>query len=182
MARPTRPATLVRVVVVRHGPAEPRDPARWPNDDKRPLTGKGLTQTKKAARGLAHLAAPARRLATSAAERAARTAALVANALPTPPTPETWPELAPGNLPAPIFSRLGRSVRPGEEVILVGHEPTLAEFLGMALRGDDLSVVHLTRGGAACLEFPDGVRPGAGRLVWLYTRKQLAKQDDPPEG
>lgn len=149
----------------------------WPNDDRRPLTAKGLKQTKKAARRLAELAAPVDRLVTSAADRAASTAALVAGALPGAPRLETWPELAPGHFPAPIFSRLDRSVRPGEEIVLVGHEPTLAEFLGLALRGDDLSVVHLTRGGAACLDFPDGVRPGAGRLRWIYTRKQLARQE-----
>jgi hypothetical protein len=47
----------------------------------------------------------------------------------------------------------------------------------MALVGDGISVVRLTRGGAACLDFPGGVAPGAGRLVWLFTRKQLAKRD-----
>ncbi|HYB77229.1 MAG TPA: hypothetical protein VEE83_00915, partial [Thermoplasmata archaeon] len=59
-------------------------------------------------------------------------------------------------------------------VVIVGHEPTLAEFVGEALTGEGLSVVHLTKGGAVCLEFTNSVRPGAGRLVWLLTRKQLA--------
>jgi phosphohistidine phosphatase len=167
----------VRVVVVRHGPAEPRNPARWPNDDRRPLTSKGKTQTRRAARGLARLASPADRVVTSSADRASKTAELVAGALSDAPRLETWPELAPGNLPDPIFQKLRRSVRPGQEVVLVGHDPTLAEFVGMALIGDGVSVVRLTRGGAACLDFPTGVKPGAGRLVWLFTRKQLAKRD-----
>jgi phosphohistidine phosphatase len=165
------------VVVVRHGPAEPRDPARWPNDDRRPLTGKGRSQTRRAARGLAHLTDEVDRLVTSAADRASKTAEIVAKELASAPTPETWPELAPGNLPDPIFDRIRRSARTGKEIVLVGHEPTLAEFVGMALVGDGISVVHLTRGGAACLEFPGGVRPGAGRLLWLFTRKQLAERD-----
>jgi phosphohistidine phosphatase len=175
--RSTRPPQSVRVVVVRHGPAEPRDPARWPNDDRRPLTDKGRSQTRRAARGLARITSPVDRLVTSEADRAVRTAEIVAGALATAPRLETWPELAPGNLPDPIFDRLRRSVRPGQEVVLVGHEPTLAEFVGMALIGDGISVVRLTRGGAACLDFPGGVKPGAGRLVWLFTRKQLAKRD-----
>lgn len=114
---------------------------------------------------------------TSAADRATKTAEIVAGALNSVPRLETWPELAPGNLPDPIFERLRRSTKRGEEVVLVGHEPTLAEFVGMALVGDGVSVVHLTRGGAACLEFPGGIRPGAGRLRWLFTRKQLGKRD-----
>lgn len=176
MRRPSRSTRSVRVVVVRHGPAEPRDPARWPNDDRRPLTSKGRSQTRKAARGLARIVSPADRLVTSAADRAAKTAEMVAGELPTAPRLELWPELAPGNLPDPIFDRLRRSVRPGQEVVMVGHEPTLAEFVGMALVGDGISVVRLTRGGAACLDFPGGIKPGAGRLVWLFTRKQLAKR------
>jgi len=163
--------------VVRHGPAEPRDPARWPNDDRRPLTTKGRSQTRRAARGLAGIVSPADRLVTSSADRAVKTAKIVAAELASAPKLETWAELAPGNLPDPIFDRLRRSVHPGEEVLLIGHEPTLAEFVGMALVGDGVSVVRLTRGGAACLDFPSGVKPGAGRLVWLFTRKQLSKRD-----
>jgi len=177
MARaPASARKTIRVVVVRHGPAEPRDPARWPNDDRRPLTGKGRNQTRRAARGLAQITSPVDRLVTSTADRALRTAEIVARELSSSPRLETWPELAPGNLPDPIFDRLRRSVHPGQEVVLVGHEPTLAEFVGMALIGDGISVVRLTRGGAACLDFPGGVKPGAGRLVWLFTRKQLSKR------
>lgn len=177
MKRRTDPAKGVRVVVVRHGPAEPRDAARWPNDDRRPLTRKGKVQTRRAAHGLAHLASPVARLVSSAADRAFETAELVAGALPRRPDLETWPELGPGNFPEPLFARLRRAARPGQEVLLVGHEPTLAEFLGMALPPRDPQELHLTKGGAACLEFPTGVRPGAGRLLWLYTRKELAGRE-----
>jgi len=165
----------MRVVLVRHGPAEQRDPVRWPNDARRPLTNKGRSQTRKAARGLARVADPVDRVVSSAAERAVATAEMVRSALEDPPKRETWPELGPGNLPNPIFDRLRRSARPGQEVLLVGHEPTLAEFIGLALVGDDdVSLVHLTKGGAACLEFPRDPKPGSARLVWLLTRKQLA--------
>jgi phosphohistidine phosphatase len=174
MVRPATRDRNVRVVVVRHGPAEERDPVRWPNDARRPLTNKGRAQTRRAARGIAHVAQPDARVVSSAAERAVATAELVRSELEKPPKLETWPELAPGNLPAPIFDRLRRSARPGQEVVLVGHEPTLAEFIGLALIGDDVSVVHLTKGGAACLEFPASLKPGSARLVWLLTRKQLA--------
>jgi len=164
----------IRVVAVRHGPAEVRDPARWPDDDLRPLTRKGEQETRRAAKGLAHVVHSADRLASSSADRAVRTAQLIRRELAKSPTPETWEELAPGNLPTPIFDRLRRSARPKETVVLVGHEPTLAEFVGEALTGEGLSVVHLTKGGAVCLEFSNSIRPGAGRLVWLLTRKQLA--------
>jgi len=168
----------IRVIAVRHGPAEVRDPARWPDDDQRPLTHKGEAETRRAARGLANVVRSADRLATSAADRAVRTAHLIHRELDEAPSPETWEELAPGNLSTPIFDRIRRSARPRETVLLVGHEPTLAEFVGEALTGEGLSVVRLTKGGAVCLEFTNSVRPGAGRLVWLLTRKQLAAERD----
>ncbi len=168
----------IRVIAVRHGPAEVRDPARWPDDDLRPLTRKGEQETRRAAKGLAHVLRSADRLASSSADRALRTAQLIQRELEKAPSPETWEELAPGNLPTPIFDRLRRSARPKETVVIVGHEPTLAEFVGEALVGEGLSVVHLTKGGAVCLEFSNSVRPGAGRLVWLLTRKQLAAERD----
>lgn len=167
----------MRVVLVRHGPAEDPDPVRWPNDDRRPLSHRGRVQTKHAAKGLARVTSPIDRLVSSSATRAVSTAQFVRDALGSSAKIETWPELDPGNLPTPIFDKLRRSLRPGQEAVLVGHEPTLAEFLGMALPPGDPEELHLTKGGAACLEFPRGVRPGAGRLLWLYTRKELAGQE-----
>lgn len=174
MPRRETPTNRIRVVAVRHGPAEVRDPARWPDDDLRPLTRKGEAETKRAARGLANVVRSADRLASSSAGRAVRTAELIRRELEKAPSAETWEELAPGNLATPIFDRLRRTARPRQTVVIVGHEPTLAEFVGEALTGEGLSVVHLTKGGAVCLEFTNSVRPGAGRLVWLLTRKQLA--------
>lgn len=164
----------MRVVIVRHGPAEERNPRRWPNDEDRPLTAKGVSQTRRAVKGLARIVPPADRIATSAAVRALRTAELVRQTFGDSPRMEQWEELGAGRLAGPIFERLRRSVRTGQEIVLVGHEPTLAEFVGMALAGDGVPLVRLAKGGAACLEFPASVGPGAGRLVWLLTRKQLA--------
>jgi phosphohistidine phosphatase len=163
----------MRVVVVRHGPAEVRDPARWPDDSLRPLSAKGTQQTRRLARGLAGLVDSVSCLATGPAPRAYRTAEIVGDALDPPRRTVVWPELDTGNLAAPILLRLRREARTRGEFVLVGHEPTLAEFTGLALTGEGVSILRLTKGGAACLEFPSAVRPGSARLLWLLTRKQL---------
>jgi phosphohistidine phosphatase len=172
--RVTAGARAVRVVVVRHGPAELRDPARWPDDDERPLTPKGIEQMRRAAPALVRLSKGARRIGTSGARRAVDTAELVQAGFPRAPRLERWEELESGRLAQPIFERIRRSARPRETLLLVGHEPTLNEFLGLALVGESVSAVRLTKGGAACVEFESSVRPAAGRLLWLLTRKQLA--------
>ena len=168
----------VRVVLVRHGPAEDRDPRKWPDDDRRPLTPKGRRETKAASDGVARLAGPVDRIVTSAADRALATARILQASLDHKVHMETWEELGSGRLAQPILDRLRSSTRSGEEVVLVGHEPTLAEFVGLALSGNGQSLVHLAKGGAACLEFPAALRPAGARLLWLLTRKQLADVRD----
>ncbi len=123
---------------------------------------------------MARLAGPVDRIVTSAADRAIATARLVQGSLDHPVRVETWKELGSGRLAAPILDRLRLSIRTGQEVVLVGHEPTLAEFVGLALSGDGQSLVHFAKGGAACIEFPATLRPAGARLLWLLTRKQLS--------
>ncbi|HXQ48804.1 MAG TPA: histidine phosphatase family protein [Thermoplasmata archaeon] len=165
----------VRVVVVRHGPAALRDPARWPDDAARPLTPKGAEQTRTAVKGLIRYLGGRARLASSPAVRCRVTAELLRTALEPTPRLDFWEELAPGALAPPIFERIGAAGRSGLEIVLIGHEPTLAEFVGLALTGEGTPFARLGKPSAACLEFPSSVRPGAARLRWLLTRKQLAR-------
>jgi len=165
----------VRLIVLRHGPAAERDPSRWPDDTRRPLTPEGAASTRRAAKGLARYIGHVDRILTSDATRCRVTAEIVRGALEHPPAIVTWKELAPGLLAPAIFTRLAREVRSNQQLLLVGHEPTLAEFLGVALVGEGTPFVRLGKGAAACLDFPRGIRAGAGVLRWLATRKQLAR-------
>jgi phosphohistidine phosphatase len=164
----------LRLVVFRHGPAEVRNPARWTRDDRRPLTAKGVSQTRRAARGLAHELGGVGLIASSSAVRAKDTAELLRAALSEPAEVEYWPELAPGRLAASVLDRIAEHADARETVVVVGHEPALAELVGIALTGESAPIVRLGKAGAVLVEFPASVRPGAGRLRWALTRKQLA--------
>src|ERR1700730_7164982 len=96
----------MRLVVVRHGPAESRDPSRWPDDDRRPLSREGRRSTAAAAAGLARLESRGRTMVTSAATRARSTATLVREALRSKPVPAEWKELEPGASAAALLGRL----------------------------------------------------------------------------
>jgi len=165
----------VRLIVLRHGPAAERDPVRWPDDTKRPLTPEGAASTRKAAKGLIRYIGHVDRILTSDAVRCRVTAEIVRGSMERPPAIVVWKELSPGLLAPPIFTRLHRDARSNQQVLLVGHEPTLAEFLGVALVGEGTPFVRLGKGAAACVDFPRGIRPGAGVLRWLATPKQLAR-------
>jgi phosphohistidine phosphatase len=165
----------MRLVVVRHGPAESRDPSRWPDDDRRPLSREGRRSTAAAAAGLARLETGVRTIVTSPATRARSTATLVREALRSKPVPAEWKELEPGASAAALLGRLALHHQPRETVVAVGHEPQLGELVGLALTGDAVSVTRLARGGAAALTFPKAVRPGAATLDWRLDRGALTK-------
>lgn len=163
-----------RVVVVRHGPAEVRDPARWPDDRLRPLSEDGARQTRRVAAALGELLGKASFVASGPALRTRRTAELIGRALDPPRRVALWPELDLGGPADAILGRLARSLHGSAQGVVVGHDPVLAELIGLALTGDGVALARLTKGGAACVEFPVAIRPGSGRLLWLLTRKQLA--------
>lgn len=165
----------MRLFLARHGPAEDRDPRRWPDDDDRPLTREGVTETRRAAQGFVRIAGTPNHLISSPAARAHATAELFRAEFDDPPSLETWKELGPGESAPPILERVRRSVKLRETAILVGHEPTLSELAGFALMGEAISLITLARTGIACLEFAQAAVPGGAHLEWLFTRKQLMR-------
>lgn len=164
----------MEVVLVRHGPAEGRDPSRWPDDRLRPLTPAGRRSTRRASKGLATLLPPVQKVVTSPATRAYTTAKIVRETLGIVAELESWEELGPDGAAGPILERLQRSVR-RRCVLVVGHEPTLGELLGLSVTGDAVPISRFTKAGAGQITFPEEPRPGAAEIDWLLTRKQLER-------
>ena len=132
----------MRLLVLRHGPAESRDPQRWPDDDDRPLTRDGRRETRESAAGLAVLEPSVRTILTSPAARALATAEIVRDRLAVSSKLVRWAELAPGAGAAAALARLATDVPARATVALVGHEPQLGELVGLALTGDAVSVTR----------------------------------------
>ncbi len=166
---------MTSVILFRHGPAEARDPRRWPNDSDRPLARDGLAETRKAARGIALLEPRVRTVISSPAERARATAEIARKELGVDRALVLWPELGPDATASPILARLSSATRSAGFAMLVGHEPTLGELVGLCVSGDAISVARLGRAGAARIDFPQAPLPGGGVLEWLLTRKQLSQ-------
>lgn len=173
MGRRSASARRVQVYLVRHGPAATRDPSRWPDDRGRPLTAQGAREAREAAHGFASLVETVDRIATSPFVRTRATAEILRACVGGRGRPTAWEELSSGAPSPPILERLARLPSGGGAIALVGHEPTLGEFLGYALTGEAVPIARLTKSGAASLSFPRRVAPGAGKLDWLLTRKQL---------
>lgn len=165
---------MMRILLVRHGPAGKADPEAYPDDDLRPLTPKGRKAFKKAAKGLRAQAVDPGIILTSPVLRARQTAESLAGALGLEEKAiREMPELHHAAPPAKALARLARMRLP-RAVALVGHEPWLGEFLSLLIAGGAGSArVEFDKGGAALVQ-ADSPAKGGGVLVWLMTREQLA--------
>lgn len=164
----------MEIVIVRHGPAADRDPSRWPDDQRRPLTADGIRATRRAAKGLASLKPTVDKIVTSPATRAFATAEILRNVLDVRSELESWSELEPDAPPGPVLERLQRLSRK-RGILLVGHEPTLGELLGLSVTGESVPIARFSKAGAAQITFPEEPRPGAAEIGWVLTRKQLER-------
>jgi phosphohistidine phosphatase len=163
--------------VLRHGLAGSREEWNGP-DAERPLTSKGRSRTKAAARGLARLGVAPDVILTSAYLRAAETAQLAAAELHAPVVAvqalEPW-QLEQG------YRLLLQQYADDTSVMLVGHEPDLSALIGLLIAGTPPAQVELKKGACARLSLDASslkskVAPDApaATLLWLMTARALS--------
>ena len=162
---------MIHLYLIRHAIAHERDPARWRDDRRRPLTPEGAEKFRRGAAGLAHLVGTVDRLLTSPLVRARETAGLLH-------TVAGWPEpvehaaLSPGRTVAQVLAVLREQL--ADSIALVGHEPGLSRLLGVCIAGPDARLAcRFRKGGVACLSFRAIPRAGQATLEWLATPKLL---------
>jgi phosphohistidine phosphatase len=153
----------MRIILFRHGPAERRDGDRWPDDNQRPLTARGIARTRAAARALAHVTSGSPSVLTSPLVRARQTAEILHKALGAETPPRTLDALAPGGSYRDVIRAL-HEANAGDRVFLVGHEPDLGKLAGVLLFGAPATSLPLKKAGACIIHFVGEVAPGAGQL------------------
>jgi phosphohistidine phosphatase len=158
--------------LVRHAAAFGRDPERWPDDSRRPLTREGEEEFRLAARGLIGLTSRVDVILSSPYLRAWRTAQILSE-LDSWPAPEPSPVLEPTLPPEKAAQELYSYANAGS-IAVVGHRPGLHELAAYLLTGEESGLkIGLKKGGVACIRFDDAPTPGAGELRWLLTPKVL---------
>ena len=161
----------MRILLFRHGPAGERDPLRWPDDRRRPLTPKGVSRTRAASRGLVTLEPSIRLVLTSPLVRAMQTAELLAAECERDAAPEALDALRPGASWHDVLARL-ESAPPDSTVALVGHEPDLGKLAGVMLFGAP-AALPLKKAGACLIDFEARPDLGTGTLRWFLTPRML---------
>ncbi|WP_165252308.1 phosphohistidine phosphatase SixA [Paludisphaera soli] len=161
--------------IVRHGIAVEHGTPGIP-DDERPLTAKGERRMREVARGLAALDLPVDRIVTSPLPRAKRTAEILAEGLGMAGVIEVAAVLHADSTARDVAEWLG--LQPEAPLMIVGHNPTLDELLGLLLLGDPHAMPFTFKKGAvAALRRPsrDADRHA---LRWLATPRLLRKRED----
>ena len=140
---------MKQLIIVRHGIAVPHGSPDFADDD-RPLTPQGERRVRQIGYGLKHLGMGLERIVSSPFPRAYRTAEILARVLGNPDLLETSDSLKASESPATIASWLAE--RTEESLMIVGHNPSLSELIGLLVVGDaKISICDLRRGGIAAL-------------------------------
>ena len=159
-----------RLFLIRHGIAAKRADV-YPDDGKRPLTGRGVAGLRREARGLAALGVSIDQVLTSPLVRARQTAELMAADLGGAPIANVA-SLAPGGKYSDVLDDLARYARRAN-IALVGHEPDISELERrlLGVRG----AMPFKKGAVCCIEF-DALPPtGPGHLLWFATPQMLRR-------
>ena len=165
----------MRVYLLRHAIAVPRQPKRGRGDAERPLTREGRSRMERAARGMKALGIRFDLVLTSPLVRALQTAEIAARVLPPATGVRRYRPLVPGSSTSAAIGGLS-AMAPATSVLLVGHEPDLSRLAAHMLVGFGGDVpILLKKGGLCRIDFEGTPRPAAGRLVFMATPKILRR-------
>jgi phosphohistidine phosphatase len=156
----------MKLFLLRHGIAAPRDSRRYPGDRDRPLTRLGKRKLEEQARGMAALGIAFDLILTSPLARADETARIVASGMRSPPAVRSLPALSPEGDPGAVLSAVASHGRL-RRILLVGHEPGLSRLAGLMVLGGELGLpLEFKKGGLCRIDFQAGARSGSGTLVY----------------
>ena len=158
---------MKRLIVVRHGIAVARETAGM-LDEERPLTSKGERRIREIAKGLKVLEIDPERIVSSPLPRALRTAELIAEELDGVNRLETSDMLRPESTASSVRTWL--ETRLEDSLMIVGHNPSLTDFVGLAIGlNDAILPFELKKGGVASFE----ILSNRYVLEWMATPRLL---------
>jgi len=165
----------MNLYLLRHGLAvEPGAPG-YAKDSARPLTPEGERKLRRIGKAMKAQDLSFDLILSSPYVRARQTAEIVAEALGLRKRLECTEDLTPGGSRRSLIASLNQRKPQPEEVLLVGHEPYLSEFISLLLSGEtDLPVV-MKKGGLCKLSIPAIEHGQCASLEWLLTPRQMTQ-------
>ncbi len=147
-----------------------------PSDAERELTREGREEARIVGAALAELGVGLSHVLSSPLLRARQTAEITAQVLKFPGDVEFLKELA-NNTTIAAFLKTLKPFASANEILLVGHMPSLSEHLAALIGAESPEAFPLGKASVACVEL-EQLRAGAGQLRWLMRQKQLREIAD----
>jgi phosphohistidine phosphatase len=160
----------MELFLIRHGIAGDRDPVKYPDDEKRPLTEKGRSKTQEVAQSLANIGLRFDLMLTSPLLRAHQTAEILQK-IGLCDRLEEFTALAPdGDIQVWINWWLeSRYNRDNSSIALVGHQPDLGNWAEMLVWGSPKEKLVVKIAGVIGLLLPNGENPLGNSELFLLT-------------
>jgi len=154
------------VYFLRHASAgKPKDDAK--KDEKRPLDAEGVEQCRLMGRALSALEVQVDAILSSPLKRATQTASLVGNEMGHDGKLELTPALRPEASYSDFRALMEKNAK-HESVMVVGHNPTLSDFLSRLI-GARAAAIDLKKGAVAKVDLGHG----SATLQWCLTPKAV---------
>jgi phosphohistidine phosphatase len=164
----------MRLYLVRHAIAENIGMSGYEDDSLRPLTEKGRGKMRRIASALKGLGVEPDLIVSSPYVRASQTASVLAKQLDYREEIVYSDSLMPMGEPDDMIGEINEKYSV-DELMLVGHEPSLSTLAGVLLAGDPDISINLKKGGVCCLTVDDLRDDRKVVLEWLVTPKISTK-------
>jgi phosphohistidine phosphatase len=164
----------MKLYLIRHSNAVDPGTPDYEDDSQRPLTEKGRDKARKIASALKELGAEPNLILSSPYVRAAQTAEIVAKTIKTKNEIAFSDCLVPmGDVDA-LIGEINEKYTV-DELVLVGHEPSLSTLIGTLTCGSPEITINLKNGGVCCLSADDLHVERRAVMEWLLTPKILSR-------
>jgi len=163
----------MNLYLLRHGLAAELDAPGLTKDSERPLTPKGERKLWKIADGVKALELSFDVILSSPYLRARQTAEIIGEALHSSKKIEFSETLTPAGSAKKLIELLKHITPDRENILLVGHEPHLSEFISLLLSGKPGFSVIMKKGGLCKLSIESLSYGRCAALEWLVTPAQI---------
>jgi phosphohistidine phosphatase len=151
--------------ILRHGKAEPGHPGE--PDSSRLLTEEGKQLSRRVLARAAAAGVKPQTVLVSPYARARETAEIALDVLGLPHAALASNTLLPDSHPETLWDEI-RLYQQDKQLMLVGHNPLLSEFLTLLLAAG-AHAIDLKTAGLACVDVGAAGTHPRGRLVWMLT-------------
>lgn len=144
---------------------------RGQDDSKRPLTDEGIQKMTKTAQGIKKLGIGFDEILSSPYLRAKHTAEIVHQVLGIKKPIQFFNELTP-QARFEDFKKILKNFRELENVLIVGHQPSIGMFVGRLIANAEVSI-DFRKGALCCVELLIVSEPFRGELKWYLNSSHL---------